>query len=458
VLGVVGTALLGTAGAVIGVGAVPNVVAPAVTSVGIPGIEVFYAQDTGNSAYGRDVPFVGIAPSNLVNVGVNGVAGTGAVGRVSAGLIGGAFEPDAFQNDAFQIVLPGTNVPVTGVYGTALLNPNVGLAGGYKIVSVSGVLASAFVNNSPPILGGIQIGIGAPVTGVFGTGQVGIVNASAALIAPSVVAYGIVGTVLIQSDLSFTLPRGLYDLRPMRGRLGRISLQTGANPTLTGLQAVGMVGNVVYESSVSPAGLQVVGLLGSVSTRTDFGVVPAGLRAVGVLGQLVYKNSYVIAGVRGTGAVGVPTVNIPARVSETGVAAAGGVGVVGFRVDCNVSVAGLQAVMALGTTSIRVNPSVAVAGLASIGQVGSTIEESAYAVLGVRGKGHVGVPSPTYAVDFRHGVQGTGQVGAVTIRNDYTMFPTGVYGIGIVGVPEYPHLISPADTDKMIYTRAPQPR
>lgn len=412
-------------------------------------VDYFFTDDI--SAVGElgtpDVP-------NDMDVYPDGLEATGYVGVVDSDVP--AFQNSAFQLDAFQTILAVANVDVavtgleaTGEVGTPdVPNDIYVFPDGLEATGILGTAtASAVSDNS------------ASVTGLEATGVVGAVNALAFIGAAVTGVHGTghVGTCTFTWDMSFTLPRGLYELRAMRGDLGTIGLAMDSSPTADSVIATGYVGSVVYESSVSPDGLEASGVLGDIDFLIDSSPAPAGVFAFGGLGTVRFKVEYTIAGVQGTGAVGAPVAKVTPELVTAGLSVAGGghVGAVGFIIDCNVHPTGLQSAALLHGFTLRVDSDVAVTGLEASGAVGGTVEENLYAVAGVHGTGQVGTTSPTHAIAVR-GVTALGEVGAVAIHHDMTVFPAGIFGTGLIGSPEFPHLVV-VDRDKMIYTRAPQP-
>ncbi len=372
------------------------------------------------------------------------------------GVICDAFQHLAFQRNAFQTAHPpGTSVNVTGVSATAQVGSPV--AGQTLDVSVTGfqLVASIYLKNSP-FPSNFKYEVGYPIAGLEATAEVGTTTPGTPLILTGVVATTQVGTVVAQYDLSFSLPRGLYDLRPARALFNAPALQIDSSPAASGLVVTAAVGSVVYESSVNSDALEATAALGDLDFTIDSHPAPAGLSVTATLGLIAYKFSYALTGVAATPQVGTVVAHAPAWIAEPSVESSASVGTVSFIIDCNVYPTGLTTTARLGVNDIRIDASVAAAGLASIGQVGTTVEESAYSVLGVQGLAQVGTTSPTDELRGVEGVRAFGQVGAVTTHNDYSVRPTGLSATGFVGAPEFPHLVPPG-RGKMVYTRAPRP-
>ena len=99
---------------------------------------------------------------------------------------------------------------------------------------------------------------------------------------------------------------------------------------ITGVQASGAVGTVIYElvTTVAITGVQASGAVGTVTYQPVVVVAITGVEASGAVGNVTETNNPTENGVQATGAVG--SVGIGSRtVALTGVQAAGQVGTVG---------------------------------------------------------------------------------------------------------------------------------
>ena len=209
-----------------------------------------------------------------------------------------------------------------------------------------------------------------------------------------------------------------------------ITVNTEGSISVTGLQATAQTSGVVFNESVSVAGLGSTAAVGSVIVALPAGVGVTGLSATGIVGgnnaelggslfgglsfseepfagladdvnstiDVITGVSASVTGVGATGAIGSVVVNAGAIVGVTGITATGGAGSVSVIGGGNISVTGVAATGSAGTVSV-------------VQGVGSSV-----AVSSPRLQGQVGIVAPNAEIKvFVTGVAATGQTSGASV-------------------------------------------
>ena len=339
-------------------------------------------------------------------------------------------------------------------------------AGGAVTVTPSGVSGTAAV--TVPTVQGKAV---TTPTGVSGTGQVGdgtIISLPRVFVPTGVAGTGQVGDGTTVQAKSVVQPAGVSgtgEVEPVT-----IHAVSSVDVPVTGVSGSGQVGDgttIAAKAVISPTGVSGTGQVDSVSIAVYKTVIPTG--------------------VEGTGAVTAPTVEAKANISPTGVSGSGSVGevTVDTSTGTDVLVTGLEAnaqaggsctvqnaadthfvvsrsvLNAAGTafevginvlnaadtpfqwcTSVAVtaDANVSVTGLEGTGEVGSVTVDTGAAgvdvpVTGVSGTGSPGTVTVTADANIDVvGVEGTGEAGSgTTIEAKANVFPIGITGTGEVG-------------------------
>ena len=209
-----------------------------------------------------------------------------------------------------------------------------------------------------------------------------------------------------------------------------VSVSTQGAVSVTGLQASGAVGALIFNESVSVTGLGSTAAVGSVIVSLPTGISVTGVSATGIVGgnnaelggslfgglsfseepfagladdvnstiDVTTGVSASVTGVGATGAIGSVVVNAGAIVGVTGITATGGAGSVSVIGGGNISVTGVAATGSAGTVSV-------------VQGVGSSV-----AVSSPRLQGQVGIVAPNAEIKvFVTGVAATGQTSGASV-------------------------------------------
>ena len=284
-------------------------------------------------------------------------------------------------------------------------------------------------------------GVNVFITGVAGTGNVGVVTvdvAGSVLVSVTGVAgTGNVGIVDVTGDSSFTLT-GVAGT----GEVGVVTVDIGVDVLVpvTGVAGVGEVGvvDITGDSSFTLTGVVGTGDVGIVSVEEGIGVSVTGVAGTGDVGivDVTGAASFTLTGVAGVGDVGIVDVTGDSSFTLTGVVGTGDVGVVSVEEGTGVSVTGVASTGDVGIVDVTGTASFTLTGVAGVGEVGvvDITGTASFTLTGVAGVGSIGTVSVEEGTDVSvTGVQAFGFVGTVTSFSGTIVFPVGVQALCLVG-------------------------
>jgi hypothetical protein len=358
-----------------------------------------------------------------------------SAGVIDTGLLGlPAFANDAFQINAFQCAINAT-VPLTGLYATGALGSVFYQASYAPVIPAFGDPGFPFF--AIGTVGALrEYHVDYAITGVYGTGQVGVIAFPTLVPVTGLSATGVLGTVSFIFDCIFTLPKGIYYLQPMVGHIGAPNVTYDCAITMTGLHGTGVLGSVTPTNFYSVSGLAGTTHLGVVVPTSNYLVT--GLSATLQLGNFVagWVQTAPVSGVSGTASVNPPVVLVPGTYAPPGmsVQGAGGVGQVGFQISSTAAISGVVGTGTLGTPSIRVDGSTAPVGLVGATALGH-VTALGMPRLDTYGNGQVG--SISFVIDCNVHITGLAAAGAVGLAGETrstNAHVTGVQAVGSLGV------------------------
>jgi hypothetical protein len=336
-----------------------------------------------------------------------------------------AYQPDAFQANtgtglAFQLV---KYTHVSGVQGSGAVGSVIYTAA----YAASGVLGIGQVGTLA------QYHVDYPITGVYGTGQVGAVDVPLLVYVSGIYGTGQLGTVALHFDCIFTLPKGIYYLRPMVGRVGAPNVTYDKIFAITGLAGTSALGSVDPQVLYAVTGVHGTSALGSVDPQVLYRVL--GLAGSAQLGTFVagWVQAPTVTGVQAAGQLNPPVVKNHQTFNGLSVAGTGGVGQVGFQISSTAAIEGVVGLGHLGTVAINTSGSAAPAGLQAAGGLGH-VTALGMPRLDTHGDGRVGVVS--FIIDCEvHpiGIHAVGELGLPGERRDTEAHVTGVQATGSIG-------------------------
>lgn len=205
-------------------------------------------------------------------------------------------------------------------------------------------------------------GTNVSLTGVFGTGSVGAfsqqISTSASL--SGVSASGSAGsfTPKVSTDISGVFAAGSVQ-----------ALTPDPSANITGVAGTGSVGTFTSSQGIGLSGISAAGSVGSFAPSVFYTLT--GVTAIGSVQAFTPKISTNLAGVSATGSVGSLPTSISAILS--GVAATGSPGVFSVQAggNANVNLIGVSAIGAIGSFAPSIGLNTSLNGISGSGQVGN---------------------------------------------------------------------------------------
>jgi hypothetical protein len=191
------------------------------------------------------------------------------------------------------------------------------------------------------------------VTGVYATGLLNnvVVSTIQPILIAGVASVGHVGALSVQvdCDVFVDVTQGDIEGTTILGEIGHAGVQNITMATLTGLAATGQLGS----PTASPEQNVIIHML------------PMTLE----LGTLLWQNTYTVSGVQAVGAVG--NIGFTLRDTTPSVSGSGVLGSIGLFIDSNVAVAGVLALGAVGQIHVESSTAMAdsVVGYGHVGAV-----------------------------------------------------------------------------------------